>query len=91
MAGRLFGTNGVRGVINEDMTPELAMDVGKAIGTYMKGRVAVGTDTRTSAHMVKSAVLAGLMSAGAEVLDLACCPLRPCSTSLRRAASLGGS
>ena len=74
MAERLFGTNGVRGVINEDMTPELAMDVGKAIGTYMKGRVAVGTDTRTSAHMVKSAVLAGLMSAGAEVLDLGLLP-----------------
>ncbi len=74
MAQRLFGTNGVRGVVNEDMTAELAMDVGRAVGTFMHGAVAVGADTRTSAAMVKSAAMAGLMSVGSSVLDLGTVP-----------------
>jgi phosphomannomutase / phosphoglucomutase len=74
MAERLFGTNGVRGVVNKFMDGQLALDVGKAIGTFMKGRVAIGCDSRTSADMVKSACSAGLMSAGAEVLDLGLLP-----------------
>ncbi|MDD1770943.1 MAG: phosphoglucosamine mutase [Methanomassiliicoccales archaeon] len=74
MAERLFGTNGVRGVVNKQMTPELAMDVGRAIGTFMHGPVAVGADTRTSAAMVKSATMAGLMSVGSSVLDLGTVP-----------------
>ncbi|MDD1770687.1 MAG: phosphoglucosamine mutase, partial [Methanomassiliicoccales archaeon] len=74
MAKRLFGTNGVRGVVNKEMTPELAMDVGRAIGTFMRGPVAVGADTRTSAAMVRSAAMAGLMSVGASVLDLGTVP-----------------
>ena len=71
---RLFGTNGVRGVVNEFMDGQLALDVGKAVGTFMKGRVEIGCDSRTSADMVKSACAAGLMTAGAEVLDLGLLP-----------------
>src|SRR5512137_2487896 len=74
MTERLFGTNGVRGVVNQDMGPQLALDVGRAIGTFMGGKVAVATDCRTSADMVKSAVFAGLTSTGAEVLDLGMLP-----------------
>ena len=74
MTERLFGTNGVRGVVNEEMTPELAMNVGRAIGTFMRGPIAVGADTRTSAAMVKSAAMAGLMCSGADVLDLGTVP-----------------
>ena len=74
MIERLFGTNGVRGVVNEDMNAQLALDVGKAIGTYMGGKVAIATDTRTSAHMIKGAVCAGLMASGVEVLDLGMLP-----------------
>src|SRR5512143_3201550 len=74
MAERLFGTNGVRGVVNEYMDGQLALEVGKAIGTFMKGKVAIGCDSRTSADMVRSACAAGLMSAGAEVLDLGMLP-----------------
>ena len=74
MAEWLFGTNGVRGVINKDMNVQLAMDLGKAIGTFMGGRVAIGNDSRTSATMIKSAVSAGVMCAGAEVLDLGLVP-----------------
>lgn len=74
MTERLFGTNGVRGVVNQDMSPQLALDVGRAIGTFMGGKVAVATDCRTSADMVKSAVFAGLTSTGVEVLDLGMLP-----------------
>ena len=59
---RLFGTNGVRGVVNRDMTVELALDVGRAIGTFMMGRVAIATDSRTSGDLMRSAVSAGMVS-----------------------------
>ncbi len=71
---RLFGTNGVRGVVNEDMDVDKAMRLGKAIGKLMGGRVALATDTRTSAPMMKHAVIAGLTSVGVEVLDLGVMP-----------------
>ena len=74
MAERLFGTNGVRGVINKDMTSELALQMGKAIGSVMKGTVAIATDTRVSADMIKTAVAAGIMSVGRNVLDLGVLP-----------------
>ncbi len=68
---RLFGTNGVRGVVNEDMNMTLAGDLGRAIGTWLKGgKVAIGTDSRISNQMLKSAVASGLMSTGISVVDL---------------------
>ncbi len=74
MSDRLFGTNGVRGVVNEDMDVQLAMNLGRAIGTYMNGEVAVGNDSRTSAAMLKSALAAGVMSSGGSILDLGLVP-----------------
>ncbi len=68
---RLFGTNGVRGVVNRDMNVDLAVGLGKAIGTWLRGgRVAMGTDTRLSNHMLKSGVASGLMATGCDVVDL---------------------
>jgi phosphomannomutase/phosphoglucomutase len=66
---RLFGTNGVRGVTNEDMDAELALKLGMAIGTYFGGPVVIGTDTRTSNTMLKNAVTAGLLATGCPVMD----------------------
>lgn len=76
---RLFGTNGVRGIVNEEMTPELALKLGEAIGTYListkrKPKVAMGTDARISNHMLKSACTAGLLSVGCEVVDVGILP-----------------
>ena len=71
---RLFGTNGVRGVINDDMTSELGLRLGKAIGAFFRGSVAIASDTRVSADMMKSAVSAGLMAVGCRVLDLGVLP-----------------
>ncbi len=72
---RLFGTNGVRGIVNEDMNVELALNLGMAIGTHIDGGiVAVGTDTRTSNEMLKSAMISGLLSAGSNIVDLGIVP-----------------
>lgn len=71
---KLFGTNGVRGIVNEDMTSELALGMGRAIGRFMNGRIALAYDTRVSADMIRSAVSAGLMSTGCDILDLGVIP-----------------
>ena len=74
MAQRMFGTNGVRGVVNDDMNTDLALQMGKAIGKFFGGKVAIATDTRVSGDMIKSAVCAGLMSVGCDVRDLGIVP-----------------
>ncbi len=74
MKGRLFGTNGVRGIVNDGMDCVLAMQLGKAIGCYMGGRIALATDTRTSRDMLSSAASAGLTAAGADVIELGIVP-----------------
>ena len=50
----LFGINGVRGVVNETLTSDVALKLGRAIGRYYDGTVAVATDTRISADMIKT-------------------------------------
>ena len=68
---RLFGTNGIRGVVGQYMTAELAVRVGRAIGSpFGAGSVALARDPRLSGPMLARAVAAGLMSAGIEVIDL---------------------
>ncbi len=68
----LFGTNGVRGIANEYITPELAVNLARCLGTYMgsKGTVAIGCDTRISGQMLKSAAIAGALSTGMSVIDV---------------------
>src|SRR5688500_7013138 len=68
---RLFGTDGVRGVANKDLTPDLALALGRAAGMVLApsgGRFVVGRDTRLSGPMLEAALVAGLCSSGAEVL-----------------------
>lgn len=74
---RLFGTDGVRGVANRDLTPDLALALGRAAGLVLApggGRVVVGRDTRLSGPMLHGALTAGLCSAGADVLDAGILP-----------------
>ena len=73
---KYFGTDGVRGVANEELTPELAFRIGR-IGSYVltkdsqdKPRVLVGRDTRISGYMLESALIAGILSTGVEVMTL---------------------
>ena len=71
----LFGINGVRGVVNETLTSDVALKLGRAIGRYYDGNVAVATDTRISADMIKNAVMAGLLAEGCDVFDLGIVPV----------------
>ena len=71
--GRLFGTDGIRGVANVDLTPTLAFDLGRVVGHLLDGtgrRVAIGQDTRRSGDMLVAAVAAGLASVGADTVQL---------------------
>jgi phosphomannomutase/phosphoglucomutase len=74
MQKRLFGTNGVRGIAGKDLTPELVLTIGEALGSMRKGRIAVGRDTRTSGEMLVKALKAGLMSTGCTVVDCGILP-----------------
>ena len=69
--GKLFGTNGVRGVVNKELTPELILKLSMATGTYFKGAdLAVGCDGRLSSPIFQEIVCAGLASAGCQVWNL---------------------
>jgi phosphomannomutase/phosphoglucomutase len=66
---RLFGTNGIRGVANKELTPEVAIKIGMAIGTFFKRKtLMVGFDARTSGPMLAKAVVSGLNATGCNVL-----------------------
>ena len=70
-----IGITGVRGIVGETFTPELAVEFAQAFGTYLDaGRILVCRDTRSSGPMIRSAVLAGLLAAGCEIVDLGICP-----------------
>ncbi|WP_368653803.1 phosphoglucosamine mutase [Ornithinibacillus sp. 4-3] len=73
--GKYFGTDGIRGVANEGLTPELAFKLGRVGGYALtkeveKPKVLIGRDTRISGHMLEGALIAGLLSIGAEVMRL---------------------
>lgn len=77
--GKLFGTDGVRGVANRQLTPELALQLGRAAAYLLKDggshpAVVVGRDTRLSGDMLEAALTAGLCSAGAQVWRLGVLP-----------------
>ncbi len=78
--GRLFGTDGVRGVANEELTPLLAMQLGQA-GAYVlskenkhKPTIMVGCDTRISGDMLANALMAGACSVGANAVYVGVVP-----------------
>lgn len=77
--GRLFGTDGVRGVANSQLTPDLAFCLGQA-GAYILSkehphpRIVIGKDTRISGDMLESALIAGICSVGADVLRVGVLP-----------------
>src|ERR1043165_8862268 len=71
---KLFGTDGIRGVANRDpMTAEMALRLGQTVAHAFRhpsrpGRIVIGKDTRLSGYMLESALQAGIVSAGADVM-----------------------
>ncbi|MGC9772150.1 phosphoglucosamine mutase [Fervidobacterium islandicum] len=64
---RLFGTDGIRGVVNEELTSEIAFRLGNALGRYISNRIFIAKDTRASGDMLEAAIIAGATAAGATV------------------------
>ena len=78
--GKLFGTDGIRGVVGENLTADLAFRTGKAIAAVLKeekGRkpvITIGKDTRISSEMLESALIAGICSVGGDVMPFGVLP-----------------
>ena len=77
--GRLFGTDGVRGVANKELTPKLAFELGRA-GAAVLGHsgkrpiIVIGKDTRLSGDMLENALTAGILSVGGNVIKAGVLP-----------------
>lgn len=75
MSSLKVSVSGVRGIVNSSLTTTIALEFGKAFGTFMScGRIAVARDTRTSGDMFANAAISGLLSCGCEVVDLGIAP-----------------
>jgi phosphoglucosamine mutase len=77
---RLFGTDGVRGVANRELTPELALQIGRAAASVLtldgnrEAPILVGRDTRISGPMLEAALIAGITSVGRDAISLGIVP-----------------
>ena len=70
-----FSESGVRGIVGEGLTPRLVTELGAAFGFYQGGgRIVVGRDTRATGAMFEDALVAGLLSAGCQVVKLGVVP-----------------
>lgn len=92
--GKLFGTDGVRGIANKELTPELAFNIGRA-GAYIlakenKGKIIVGKDTRASGDMLEAAITAGICSMGLDVVSLGIIPTPAVAYLTRKYEALAG-
>ena len=81
---RLFGTSGIRGQFGKKITPELALNLGKAIGVFGAKKVTVGKDTRVTGNLLSSALISGLMSVGCGVTDFNTSPTPVLSFGTRK-------
>lgn len=93
--GRLFGTDGVRGIANQELTPDLAFRLGQA-GAYVLSkehhhpRIVIGKDTRISGDMLEAALIAGICSVGADVLQVGVLPTPGIALLTRQLAANAG-
>jgi len=92
--GKLFGTDGVRGIANKDLSPELAFKIGRA-GAYIlakgkKGKIVLGKDTRISGDMLEAALTAGICSMGLDVIDVGIIPTPAVAYLTRKYEALAG-
>ncbi len=92
MVRRLFGTDGVRGIVNKTLTAEMALRLGYAIGTYLGPgkRILLCTDARYGGEMISRAVIAGLTSAGVKVYEGGLAPTPACQLAVRDFGFDGG-
>jgi phosphomannomutase len=86
-----IGISGVRGIVGETFTPELAVSFAQAFATYLSSeRILICRDTRPSGPMVAAAVASGLLASGCEVIDLGICPTPSLQLAVRWLNAQGG-
>ena len=82
--GKYFGTDGIRGIINKDLTFDIAYKCGNALGSATnKPTIVIGGDTRLTRSYITNAFAGGAMSAGANIIDVGICPT-PCIAHITR-------
>ena len=86
MSNKIFGTSGIRGPILEKSTTDLALNLGRGLGSFLKGKgtVGIGTDARTSRVMLRNSLIAGVLSTGVDVIDLGIAPMPTVAYSSQR-------
>jgi phosphoglucosamine mutase len=89
---RLFGTSGIRGIVNEDLSPDFCRRVALAIGATLPpaSAVCIATDTRISRDIIKKAITTGLLSCGIDVVDLGILPTPVLALLTRESGSAAG-
>jgi len=87
----MFTVSGVRGIVGDSMTPEVALNLSTAFGTWLRrGSVVVGRDTRPSGDMLQRAVTAGLTSTGHDVIDVGVTPSPAVAYTVKTSQAVGG-
>ena len=92
--GKLFGTDGIRGIAPTELTPEIALKLGASTARILKNTkkmtFLIGSDTRISRDILKMALATGLMSGGADVIDLGIIPTPAISYLIKKYNASGG-
>lgn len=93
--GKLFGTDGVRGIVASELNSELAMRIGASVARILKENkenitLLIGTDTRKSKDMLKKALAAGVLSEGVNVVDLGVIPTPAIAYLIKKYKAAGG-
>ena len=91
MNSLIHSISGTRGIIGDNLHPNIALNIGIAFGTTLgKGPVIIGGDTRTSHTMLKNAVIAGLTAVGTDVIDIGKVPTPTVQQAIKRHHAKGG-
>ena len=96
MMGRIFGTDGVRGEANSQLTPELAFQLGRAAASLLRDKkegkqaIVIGRDTRISGDMLEGALIAGVCSAGIDVYRVGVMPTPAIAYLTRELKAISG-
>src|SRR6516165_7002680 len=87
----IVSVSGIRGIVGEGLTAEAATAFASALGTHLQGgRVVLSRDGRPSGAMLRHAVLAGLLEAGCDVVDVGVTPTPTCGFAIRKLNAAGG-
>ncbi|RAP29797.1 phosphoglucosamine mutase [Candidatus Marinamargulisbacteria bacterium SCGC AG-343-D04] len=91
MSSLMVSPSGIRGLVGESLTPELALNVGKSVGMILgKGPIICGGDTRVSYDCIFNAVISGLLAVGTDVISIGKVPTPTVQQAIRKHGAKGG-